>query len=65
VAEQLCTRRVDLLLPSAFQPLEPHFHLPSSPVEDPTTARGKQICMLEQPFKYRNFLAVFHAIMCR
>jgi hypothetical protein len=58
VVEQLCTashddgeHRVDPLLPSAFQPQEPHFHLPSSSVEDPTATMGKQICVLEQHFR--------------
>jgi hypothetical protein len=76
VADQICMtshddggHHVDPLIPSAFQPQEPHFHPPSSSVEDPTATKeatmGKQICVLEHPFKYRNFLAVFHAVMHR
>ncbi|PWZ20277.1 hypothetical protein Zm00014a_032811 [Zea mays] len=68
----------DPLLPSAFQPQEPHLHPPSPPPEDPAAAEeattGKQIRALERPFKDRNtildargrdFLAVFHAAVRR
>ncbi|EER91115.1 hypothetical protein BDA96_01G151500 [Sorghum bicolor] len=68
----------DPLLPSAFQPQEPHLHPPSPPPEDPAAAEeattGKQIRALERPFKDRNaildargrdFLAVFQAAVRR
>ncbi|WVZ67156.1 hypothetical protein U9M48_016276 [Paspalum notatum var. saurae] len=44
----------DPLLPSAFQPKEPHLHPPSLPPEDPVaaaeTTTGAQIHALELPF---------------
>lgn len=68
----------DPLLPSAFQPQEPHTHPPSPPPEGPETAgeatTGAQIRALERPFKSRNalleargrdFLAVFQAALRR
>ncbi|WVZ60025.1 hypothetical protein U9M48_010098 [Paspalum notatum var. saurae] len=68
----------DPLLPSAFQPQEPHLHPPSPPPDDPADAAeattGAQIRALERPFKSRDalldargrdFLAVFQTALRR